>query len=263
MHRRAQRRRATRGPRHEHRQARPGASDVQHAPVLPRAARARSSQIIDGADHGEWRRCADFVDQRSRRPPLRVGLDDGRDPLRSAHPLPRRLDAASTARCPRRAPSSWSPATASAAAAPATSGPRHARRHAHDTPVRRPRREHRGRRPAGVDAETVDNAKRRGPHSLRAGGRAVTASDFERLAAEADPAIARVRCLPPEQSGKPIRLLLVPAHRTARARRSSSTTSPCPTTWSPRSSTTSTSAASSAPRSRSARPTTRASPSPP
>jgi predicted phage baseplate assembly protein len=62
----------------------------------------------------------------------------------------------------------------------------------------------------GVDAETVDNAKRRGPHSLRAGGRAVTAEDFERLAAEADPAIARVRCLPPEQTGKPIRLLLVP-----------------------------------------------------
>jgi predicted phage baseplate assembly protein len=62
----------------------------------------------------------------------------------------------------------------------------------------------------GVDAESVDNAKRRGPHSLRAGGRAVTVDDFERLAAEADPAIARVRCLPPEQTGKPIRLLLVP-----------------------------------------------------
>ena len=62
----------------------------------------------------------------------------------------------------------------------------------------------------GVDAEPVDNAKRRGPHVLRAGGRAVTAEDFERLAAEADPAIARVRCLPPEQTGRPIRLLLVP-----------------------------------------------------
>jgi predicted phage baseplate assembly protein len=62
----------------------------------------------------------------------------------------------------------------------------------------------------GVDAEPVENAKRRGPHSLRAGGRAVTSEDFERLAAEADPAIARVRCLPPEQTGQPIRLLLVP-----------------------------------------------------
>jgi predicted phage baseplate assembly protein len=62
----------------------------------------------------------------------------------------------------------------------------------------------------GVDAETVDNAKRRGPHSLRAGGRAVTIEDFERLTSEADPAIARVRCLPPEITGKPIRLLIVP-----------------------------------------------------
>ncbi len=62
----------------------------------------------------------------------------------------------------------------------------------------------------GVDAEPVDNAKRRGPHSLRAGGRAVTSDDFERLAAEADPAIARVRCLPPTETGKPIRLLIVP-----------------------------------------------------
>ena len=62
----------------------------------------------------------------------------------------------------------------------------------------------------GVDAETVDNAKRRGPHSLRAGGRAVTVEDFERLASEADPAIARVRCLPPEPTGKPIRLLSCP-----------------------------------------------------
>jgi len=63
----------------------------------------------------------------------------------------------------------------------------------------------------GVDAETVANAKRRGPQSLRAGGRAVTTEDFERIAAEADPSIARVRCLPPLEPGKPIRLLLVPA----------------------------------------------------
>jgi predicted phage baseplate assembly protein len=62
----------------------------------------------------------------------------------------------------------------------------------------------------GVDAETVDNAKRRGPQSLRSGGRAVTVSDFERLAAEADPSLARVRCLAPLVHGHPIRLLLVP-----------------------------------------------------
>jgi predicted phage baseplate assembly protein len=62
----------------------------------------------------------------------------------------------------------------------------------------------------GVDAETPANAKNRGPQSLRTGARAVTAEDFERIAAEADASIARVRCLPPAEPGKPIRLLVVP-----------------------------------------------------
>ena len=62
----------------------------------------------------------------------------------------------------------------------------------------------------GVDPETVENAKRRGPHSIRSGSRAVTASDFERLAGEADAGIARARCLAPVESGDPIRLLVVP-----------------------------------------------------
>jgi predicted phage baseplate assembly protein len=65
----------------------------------------------------------------------------------------------------------------------------------------------------GVDAETVANAKLRGPQTLRAGARAVTAADYERLAAQADPAVARVRCLPPSTPGDPIRLLLVPASK--------------------------------------------------
>lgn len=65
----------------------------------------------------------------------------------------------------------------------------------------------------GVDAETVANAKLRGPQTLRAGSRAVTAADYERLAAQADPAIARVRCLAPESPGMPINLLLVPASK--------------------------------------------------
>ncbi len=51
----------------------------------------------------------------------------------------------------------------------------------------------------GVDAETVDEAKIRGPQTLRAGERAVTAADFERLVKQADPSIARVRCLPPRK----------------------------------------------------------------
>ncbi len=63
----------------------------------------------------------------------------------------------------------------------------------------------------GVDAETVENAKRRGPLTLRAGGRAVTVSDFERLTTEADSRVGRVRCLPPREAGGPVRLLVVPA----------------------------------------------------
>jgi len=63
----------------------------------------------------------------------------------------------------------------------------------------------------GVDAETVDNVKRRGPQSLRAGGRAVTVSDFERLTAQADSRVGRVRCLPPIEPGEPVRLLVVPS----------------------------------------------------
>ena len=66
----------------------------------------------------------------------------------------------------------------------------------------------------GVDAETIDGAKRRAPQTLRAGARAVTAEDFERLAAEADPSVARVRCLPPEASGRPVRLMVVPSVKT-------------------------------------------------
>ncbi|MEU5266856.1 putative baseplate assembly protein [Amycolatopsis sp. NPDC021455] len=62
----------------------------------------------------------------------------------------------------------------------------------------------------GVDAETVDNAKIRGPLYLRGGHRAVTAKDFERLTLEAAPGVARARCLPPAKSGEPARLLVVP-----------------------------------------------------
>ncbi|MFN2608119.1 MAG: putative baseplate assembly protein [Acidimicrobiales bacterium] len=62
----------------------------------------------------------------------------------------------------------------------------------------------------GVDPETVDNAKLRGPARLRTGNRAVTAADFELLTLEAAPAVARARCLPPAEQGGPIRLLVVP-----------------------------------------------------
>src|SRR2546423_2580172 len=62
----------------------------------------------------------------------------------------------------------------------------------------------------GVDAETVENAKTRGPLYLRGGHRAVTAADFERLTLEAAPGVARARCLPPTGPGEPVRLLIVP-----------------------------------------------------
>jgi predicted phage baseplate assembly protein len=62
----------------------------------------------------------------------------------------------------------------------------------------------------GVDAETVRNAKLRGPITLRTGQRAVTARDFERLTLESSKEVARARCLPPREPGFPIRVLVVP-----------------------------------------------------
>ncbi|GAB2681773.1 putative baseplate assembly protein [Thalassiella azotivora] len=62
----------------------------------------------------------------------------------------------------------------------------------------------------GVDAETVENARVRGPMTLRGGGRAVTRRDVERLALDAVRGVARARCLDPERDGGPARLLVVP-----------------------------------------------------
>jgi predicted phage baseplate assembly protein len=62
----------------------------------------------------------------------------------------------------------------------------------------------------GVDAETVENAKVRGPLLLRGGRRAVTAEDVERLTLDAAPSVARARCLPPDNPAEPARLLVVP-----------------------------------------------------
>lgn len=69
------------------------------------------------------------------------------------------------------------------------------------------------RRPAagGVDGESVEDAAIRGPLMLRTRERAVTVDDYEQLAAEAAPDLARVRCVPiPEDPGA-VRLLVVPA----------------------------------------------------
>lgn len=68
------------------------------------------------------------------------------------------------------------------------------------------------RRPGlgGRDGETVDEAKVRAPGLLRTRGRAVTAEDFELIAAEAADAAARIRCVPPAAPAEPVRVLVVP-----------------------------------------------------
>ena len=63
---------------------------------------------------------------------------------------------------------------------------------------------------AGVDAETMDNLKIRGPLSLRSGERAVTGEDFERLAHEASSTVGRAHCLPTPDDPSAVRLLVVP-----------------------------------------------------
>ncbi|MGH3914521.1 MAG: putative baseplate assembly protein [Pseudonocardiaceae bacterium] len=71
------------------------------------------------------------------------------------------------------------------------------------------------RRPAsgGVDAETVPNAAARGPLLLRTRDRAVTAEDYEVLARQAVPGMARVRCVAAgaDVAAGGARVLVVPA----------------------------------------------------
>jgi predicted phage baseplate assembly protein len=62
----------------------------------------------------------------------------------------------------------------------------------------------------GVDAETVAEAKTRGPLTLRTGQRAVTAGDFERLTREASNAVARTRCQTAQRGNGAVQLLVVP-----------------------------------------------------
>lgn len=62
----------------------------------------------------------------------------------------------------------------------------------------------------GVDAESVAEAKIRGPLSLRTGQRAVTAGDYERLTREASPQVARSRCRSAKRGNGTVQLLVVP-----------------------------------------------------
>jgi predicted phage baseplate assembly protein len=65
----------------------------------------------------------------------------------------------------------------------------------------------------GVDGESIENAKARGPLMLRTLSRAVTPEDYEHLAREAAPEVARVRCVPAGDGvdAGAVRVLVVPA----------------------------------------------------
>jgi predicted phage baseplate assembly protein len=72
----------------------------------------------------------------------------------------------------------------------------------------------------GVEGEDVENAKVRGPILLRTRGRAVTAEDYEHIAREAAPEVARVRAIAAgggAEAGS-VRLLVVPAAPTGGGR---------------------------------------------
>ena len=65
----------------------------------------------------------------------------------------------------------------------------------------------------GVEGEDINDAKVRGPILLRTLGRAVTTEDYEHLAREAAPEVARVHCVAPDTGpdAGSIRVLIVPA----------------------------------------------------
>ena len=77
----------------------------------------------------------------------------------------------------------------------------------------------------GTDPESVENAVSRGPQMFRTRNRAVTEADFEFLALEASPSVARARCVQPREGtngdGPPpgvILLLVIPQVSTTEGR---------------------------------------------
>jgi predicted phage baseplate assembly protein len=66
----------------------------------------------------------------------------------------------------------------------------------------------------GVEGETLDEAKARGPIMLRTRSRAVTAEDYEAIAREAAPEVARIHCLTAGEDGVGhggVKVLVVPS----------------------------------------------------
>lgn len=62
----------------------------------------------------------------------------------------------------------------------------------------------------GCDLESVDEAKLRAPHMLKARNRAVTADDFEWLAMEASNSVARVKCLAASSREGEVSVIVLP-----------------------------------------------------
>jgi len=62
----------------------------------------------------------------------------------------------------------------------------------------------------GADQETVEEAKLRGPSTLKHRYRAVTKDDFEALTKEASNNVARARCLPTEKKPGEVTVIIVP-----------------------------------------------------
>ncbi len=62
----------------------------------------------------------------------------------------------------------------------------------------------------GVDAEPIESAIERAPLTLRAGDRAVTLADYERIVRDAAPKLPLVVCRPPLTQASPIRMLILP-----------------------------------------------------
>lgn len=92
--------------------------------------------------------------------------------------------------------------------------------------------EQRGPAIGGVDGEDIENAKVRGPILLRTRGRAVTTEDYEELAREVAPEIARVRCLAAGDGAEAgsVRLLVVPAAASSGGRLTFDQLAPAPET---------------------------------
>ena len=108
----------------------------------------------------------------------------------------------STARSRRRARSCASRATATAAAAAATSRAE-AISVLRSTLVGVDTVSNPGPANGGVDAEALEHARQRAAMEIRSRYRAVTAEDFEFLAGEASPQVARAVCVPPQVDRRP------------------------------------------------------------